>query len=115
MHGIGIDIVSVARIERIDTKYKSFRVKILAEGEVAHSPESLAGLWAAKEAVVKALGTGFTGFGPKSIIISKDAAGGPVVRLVGAALEAAQSRGVCRVLVSISHSAGVAVACAVAL
>lgn len=115
MRGIGIDIVSVARIEELDKKYSTFRRKVLANDEEAPSVESLAGLWVAKEAVVKAMGTGFTGFGPSSVIIGRDSLGAPTVTLAEPALSVAEMRGISRIVVSISHAAGVAVACAVAL
>jgi holo-[acyl-carrier protein] synthase len=115
MIGIGIDIVSVSRVQELDDKYAAFRNKVMAEGEEAESTESLAGLWAAKEAVVKSLGTGYAGFGPTSIIIGKDSLGAPEVTLRGRALEQARNKGISRILVSISHAAGVAVACAIAM
>lgn len=116
MLGIGIDITPVARIAGLEEKYKTkFREKILASSENPETVESLAGLWAAKEAVSKAMGTGLSGFGPTEIIIGRDALGAPTVTLVGQALEVARARGISRFMVSISHAGGMAVACAVAL
>lgn len=116
MLGIGIDITPIERIANLDAKYKAkFRQKMLAEGENPATVESLAGLWAAKEAVSKAMGTGLSGFGPTEIIIGRDELGAPTVTLVGKALETARARGIGRLMVSISHAGGMAVACAVAL
>ncbi|MBT9135477.1 MAG: Holo-(acyl-carrier-protein) synthase [Firmicutes bacterium] len=116
MQGIGIDITSVARIATLEQKYgQRFRARVLAEGEQAVSAESLAGLWAAKEAVVKAMGTGYSGFGPQCISITADSSGAPQVKLRGRASAMADERGISRFLVSISHASGLAVACAVAI
>jgi len=116
MLGIGIDITNVDRIAELSRRYgQRFTDKMLAEGESFGSMESLAGLWAAKEAVVKAMGTGYLGFGPPSVCIMPDAFGAPQVFLRGQAAELARQRGISRFLVTISHAGGLAVACAVAL
>lgn len=115
MIGIGIDITPIERIAAMSEKYgNKFLSKVLAEGEQGGNIETLAGLWAAKEAVAKALGTGFAGFGPTDICIHRNHLGAPTVELRGIALEVASARGIQSVLVSISHAASVAVACAVA-
>ncbi|MDP3058141.1 MAG: holo-ACP synthase [bacterium] len=116
MIGLGIDIVSLERIASLIEKYgRRFEEKILAPHEEAATSESLAGLWAAKEAVAKAIGTGYCGFGPTSIAIIKDSHGTPRAVLYGGAKATAETRGIEHILVSISHSAGVAVASAVAM
>ncbi|MBT9134515.1 MAG: Holo-(acyl-carrier-protein) synthase [Firmicutes bacterium] len=116
MLGLGIDITPVERIAALDRAYpERFRRKVLAPGEMPRTAESLAGLWAAKEAVSKALGTGFGEFGPRDIRIGYDAHGAPTVTLAGRAEQVAQARGIARLLVSISHAGGMAVACAAAL
>ncbi|MBS3873056.1 MAG: holo-ACP synthase [Firmicutes bacterium] len=116
MLGIGIDITSVDRITALNSRYgQRFINKVLASGESFASMESLAGLWAAKEAVVKAMGTGYLGFGPQSICITPDSFGAPEVLLRGQAATLAEQRGISRFMVTISHAEGLAVACAVAL
>lgn len=116
MIGIGIDITPIERISAMQDKYgDKFLDKLLAEGEQGGSVQTLAGLWAAKEAVAKALGTGYTGFGPTDICILRDSLGAPSVELRGEAADIALLRGVKTVKLSISHAAGLAVACAVAL
>lgn len=116
MIGIGIDITPVERISSMQDKYgDKFLDKLLAVGEQGGNVETLAGLWAAKEAVAKALGTGYSGFGPTDICILRDALGAPSVELRGKAKEIALLRGVTTVKLSISHAAGLAVACAIAL
>ena len=75
-----------------------------------------AGRLAAKEAVVKALGTGFTGnIAMRQVEIARSHDGSPEVRLWGAAKEAAENLGVGRWLVSISHTETIAVASAIAV
>ena len=71
--------------------------------------QSLAGIWAAKEAVLKALGTGIA-FPLREVEIDHTEAGQPVVRLHGKAAEAA---GESIFLVSITHEGGMAAAVAV--
>lgn len=116
MVGLGIDVVAIARIADLLDRYgQRFRDKVLAPGETAASAESLAGLWAAKEAVAKALGSGFRGFGPASVAIYSDHGGAPRVQLLGAAAEVAQRLAVGSIHVSISHDVGIAIACAVAI
>ncbi|HSL93764.1 MAG TPA: holo-ACP synthase [Bacillota bacterium] len=116
MVGLGIDLVAISRIAELDRRYgPRFREKVMAPGEVASSIESLAGLWAAKEAVAKALGCGFRGFGPVSVAIYRDLSGAPKVTLLGAAADVGDKLEVGTIHVSISHDLGLAVACAVAL
>jgi holo-[acyl-carrier protein] synthase len=116
MIGLGIDVVAVSRIADLDRRYgHRFRSKVLAPGEKSASAENLAGLWAAKEAVVKALGCGFRGFGPASVAICPDQNGAPRVTLLGAAAELGDALEVGTIHVSISHDLGLAVACAVIL
>jgi holo-[acyl-carrier protein] synthase len=82
---------------------ESFRRRVFSPGELAAkggSGASLAGLFAAKEAVAKALGTGFSGFSPRDIEIIWDENSRPGVKTHGAA---ACRLGAGRVSVSISH------------
>jgi len=87
---IGVDIVDLDRIERVYHRYgMKFLQRFLSEKEIAvclHKPQviaSVAGRFAAKEAVVKALGTGFTGdVHWKSFEILNDEQGRPFVRSV---------------------------------
>ncbi|MBV5303425.1 MAG: holo-[acyl-carrier-protein] synthase [Chlorobium sp.] len=85
---IGVDIVDLDRIETLYTRYgMKFLQRFLTEEEIAlclHKPQvvaSIAGRFAAKEAVVKALGTGFSGdVHWKSFEILNDERGRPYVR-----------------------------------
>lgn len=91
-----------------------------AERETECLPEDrvpfFAGRLAAKEAVVKALGTGFTGgVAMRQVEIVRLPDGSPGVRLRGAAKEAAEKLGVGRWFISISHTEAVAIASAIAV
>ena len=109
--GIGIDIVETKRIETVWRKYGSrFLHRLLSEEELAAlisdqplSATRLAGRWAAKEAVSKALGSGFRGFAMTDIGIYNDLHGMPFARLHGGAADLAVSLGVNKILLSISH------------
>jgi len=112
--GIGTDICEIKRIERTKDAFRS-RFFTPAELEYAGGrAERLAGAFAAKEAFVKALGTGFEVFELTSIEILHDDRGAPHYRLSGWAEEAAKSRGIERVFLSISHDFGTAIAFCVA-
>ena len=120
--GIGIDLCEIARIgaaigrerflERVYTERE--RERVLAASEIRRG-EIAAGLFAAKEAVAKALGTGFSGFGLSDIEITPDDLGRPVCALRRGAADRAKalSGGTYRLFVSIPHEAGMAAATAV--
>ncbi len=116
MLGLGCDLCDVARIERALERPR-FLERVYTPAERARiarrGSETAAGLFAAKEAVSKALGTGFRGFGFQDIEVIPDAMGRPVCGLTGGALVRLQAMGGLRVWVSISHSGGFAMAVAV--
>jgi len=107
--GVGVDIVKVERFINVS---ESFCEKIftMREREYLHkkTAESMAGLFAAKEAVAKALGTGFSGFFPRDIEILHKAGGQPYVVLHGNAKRVAKKMAASvrrlRVCISISHT-----------
>lgn len=112
--GLGVDVVEVARVERLTSKHrKRFMARCFGEGEVRRPDDAahIAGLLAAKEAAFKALGTGWDGgVGWQQVVVRRSPAGAPEIELVGAAADRAAELGVTRHLLSISHDAGVAVA-----
>ena len=115
--GIGTDICHIERIKKLGPETVD---RILTEPEAAYcgrytTPhERIAGRFAAKEAILKALGTGWSGgLGWGQIEILPDASGAPVVTLTGAAREKLLSLGATRCLVSISHQGEYAVAFAI--
>jgi holo-[acyl-carrier protein] synthase len=121
IRGIGVDIIEVARIRRAANRWgDGFLSRVFTPGERRHagvsriSAERLAGRFAAKEAVMKALGLGWNRMGWREIEITGEAGGRPAVRLTGRAAHAAAKLGVRGWLVSISHTRDLAVAQAVA-
>jgi holo-[acyl-carrier protein] synthase len=115
----GIDLVHVPRIARSVTRSaRTFldRAFTPAEQEVcAGDPARLAGRWAAKEAVLKALGRGIGEIPMTDIEVLRAASGAPVLHLAGRAAAAAQAGGWGHWSVSISHDGEYATAVAVAL
>lgn len=115
--GVGCDTVRVSRIERLLSNPR-FSEKVYTSRERAsltgRSPQTAAGSWAAKEAVCKALGTGFTGFSPRDIEILRDKNGQPYVLLQNGAERIAAARCITRIHISISHEQNQALAFAIA-
>ncbi len=115
--GIGCDIIEIDRIKDA-MKRKSFLEKLFTEREMEYllkknlAPETVAGSFAAKEAVSKALGTGISGFSFRDIEILHDWKGRPYAVLSHGAKELLESFGK-SIFVSISHSTEYAVAYAV--
>lgn len=111
--GIGCDIVEINRFEELADNQKFFK-KVYTEYEqerVKDSPvHTVAGIWAAKEAVSKALGTGFAGFKITDIEICTDTSGRPYVNLYGGAEQLFNRLGCEHIYISISHERSQAVA-----
>ncbi|UCH52095.1 MAG: holo-ACP synthase [Chloroflexota bacterium] len=110
---IGVDIVEIRRIERTISEWQDTfleRVYTRAELESHHNVSSLAARFAAKEAVMKALGTGARGVGWKDIEILANRDGAPLIRLHGRALERSREIGIEQFSISMSHSREYAVA-----
>lgn len=114
--GIGCDIVCVSRIERLlSNPHFSGKVYTPCEREYFdHSAQTAAGLWAAKEAVCKALGTGFVGFLPTDIEILRYKNGQPYVLLHNGAEHIAAAYSIANIHISISHEQEQAMAFAIA-
>lgn len=117
--GVGVDIVEIRRISEAMSKHNNFIDRIFSKNEIEYlksrnlRPEFVAGRFAAKEAVSKALGTGFSGFEFKDIEIDRTAAGKPIVVLKGKAKLIAQKYGNYKVHLSISHGIDNAIAYAI--
>ncbi|MEA2631803.1 MAG: holo-[acyl-carrier protein] synthase [Chloroflexota bacterium] len=113
---LGIDIVRVARIHAALERFgPRFSKRVLTESEqgyVRGRPETMAGRWAAKEAVSKVLGLGVRGIGWRDIEIERLPTGQPSVRLHGRAAARAEQLGMERIAVSITHESDYAVAIA---
>jgi holo-[acyl-carrier protein] synthase len=113
---LGIDIIKVERIRAALDRFGSrFSGRVLTESErryVRDRPETMAGRWAAKEAVSKVLGLGVRGIGWRDIEIERLPTGQPAVRLHGRAAARADQLGMERIAVSITHESEYAVAIA---
>lgn len=117
IHGVGTDLCPIGRMEtalqnprfvqRLCTQAERKRLESMCAERLA---EHLAGLFAAKEAVAKALGTGFAGFGPADVEILPDGAGRPCVTLRGGANRLPENAAI---HLSVTHDGGLALAFAV--
>lgn len=116
--GLGTDIVELDRIRRARERYGDrFVERILTPVErervrVLRDPTPyLAGRFAAKEAILKVLGTGLSqGISWQHVHVVRQRSGAPVVYLSGKALEHARALGLGRLLVSITHGRDIALA-----
>jgi holo-[acyl-carrier protein] synthase len=114
--GIGLDVVELDRIARIHSRFgNTFARRILTAKEFALLPTRptayLASRFAAKEAAVKALGTGFAdGITLQQVEIALGSSGQPTLVLLGRALERAKKMGLRTAHVSLSHSRNTAAA-----
>jgi len=108
---VGTDIIQISRIEKLIDRYgDTFKQRYLTAEEIATTKkiESFAGLWAAKEAISKALGCGIGAqLGFHDIVIAKDDKGAPYFTLSREVLKIYQVRSSS---ISISHDGGFAIA-----
>ena len=113
---LGIDIIKVERIRAaLDRFGPRFSKRVLTEMEeryVRGRPETMAGRWAAKEAVSKVLGLGVRGIGWRDIEVERLPTGQPAVRLHGRAAARAEQLGMSRIALSITHESDYAAAIA---
>ena len=121
--GIGVDMLEISRMEQVIERRPSFLRRVFTEEERAYCERSArpaehyAARFAAREAVLKALGTGFAqGIGLKDVSVTRDpSTGRPRALLAGRAAQIAQEQGVREIALSISHTRDVAVANALAV
>lgn len=114
----GIDLVKICRLDEVNPRIrKRFIERVYTQRELAISHESdyLAGLFAAKEAISKALGTGIGKVHWQDIEICHSRYGEPKVKLHRFAKTVAKRKGLRHWVVSITHEGGFAVANAVAV
>lgn len=118
IHGIGVDIVEVARIRRfLDQDNRPLLERLFSSFELSHclqkrgAAECLAGRFASKEAFVKALGSGLRdGLSWVEMEIVNDQLGKPEIRLSGRTRQLVDQSGELTIHLSISHDGGHAVA-----
>ena len=115
---IGVDLVEVARVQAVLARHPArFLARVYTPQEVADcqgQAASLAARWAAKEAVSKALGSGWEGIEWTEIEIVRTPQGQPGIVLHGAARALADRLGLQQGVVSLSHTAAYAVAFVIA-
>jgi len=115
---IGIDLVEIARIEEIFLRRgERFRVRVFTEGEIDYCERraarfaSYAARFAAKEAAMKALGTGWAeGVAWKDIEVFTAPSGAPTLQLHRRALEELEALGASKTHISLTHSTTLAIA-----
>jgi holo-[acyl-carrier protein] synthase len=118
--GLGVDICEISRMERALARHPTLRARVFTPEEVAYCDskgrpaESYAGRFAAREAVIKALG-GYRGKRWHDISVSRHPSGAPQVVLAGAAKVRADGLGIDRILITFTHEKTSAVAFAVAV
>jgi len=121
MLGIGIDAVDVARFADVIGRRPALRTRIFTDAELADLASdadpsaSLAARFAVREATMKALGVGLGAFDFHDVSVRRSGSGAPDLVVVGRARDLAESAGVSRWHVSITHTDSVAVAVVAAL
>lgn len=121
IYGIGNDIIEIDRVRKALNRNIKLLDKLFSEEELSmlkskkYKAESVAGNFSAKEAVVKAVGTGLRGFSAKEVQILRDELGKPYVRATGKFEKFLEDIGVVDIMVSISHSKNYATATAIAI
>lgn len=112
--GVGIDLVDIERFRRSLERTPSMRTRLFTESELAYvAPQrddaaSLAARFAAREAVMKALGLGLGAFGFHDVWVERAESGAPSLVVTGRAKELADAAGVTRWHLSLTHSDTVA-------
>lgn len=111
--GIGMDLAEVARYEFGESQLAWFARKVYTEEEIAYAlrkrnrAERLAGFFAAKEATRKAFGHAIPW---RSVGVSHERSGKPVIRLFGESAALVEQRGILAVHLTITHTASMAAA-----
>ncbi|MEQ1872693.1 MAG: holo-ACP synthase [Ilumatobacteraceae bacterium] len=118
--GIGVDAVDIERFRTSLLRTPSMRDRLFTAEELAYVAlkidpvPSLAARFAAREAVMKAMGLGLGAFGFHDVWVSRAESGEPSLVVVGRALELAKERGVSSWHLSLTHTDIVAIAYVVA-
>jgi holo-[acyl-carrier protein] synthase len=120
IHGIGTDILEVERMAEMAARGSAYLETIFTRNEIDYceskkrKPEHYAARYAAKEAVLKAFGTGWRGgLAFADVEILNDEMGKPEVHLHGKAKEFFEDHQIARVMISLSHTGDTALAVAI--
>ena len=116
--GIGVDVVDLSRFERATTRTPGVLTRLFAESEqwdgaAKRSLSSLAARFAAKEAVIKAIGDS-TGVRWHDMAVVSDGLRNPSIEVYNSLAEIVAARGITAIHLSMSHDAGVAIAYVIA-
>lgn len=116
--GIGVDVVDLARFERATSRTPGVLTRLFAESEqwdggVKRSLSSLAARFAAKEAVIKAIGDS-TGVRWHDMAVVSDGLRNPSIEVYNALADIVAARGITSIHLSVSHDAGIAIAYVIA-
>ena len=117
--GVGVDIVQISRMERIRQVTPGFFARVFTTEEVEFCETSsrpmaqYACRFAAREAVLKALGTGFGPLAPADVEITHDASGAPAYLINEKTRSALQARGAQSAFLSVTHDGDYAMATAI--
>ena len=118
--GVGIDLCEISRMEKLLEEGKFLRRFFCAEeqayieGKGRTAAQTMAGVFAAKEALGKALGVGLSGGEIRDICVLHDDSGAPYYDLRGEYAQIAAKKSVEKIHLSISHDGGIAAALCVA-
>jgi holo-[acyl-carrier protein] synthase len=115
---LGLDLIEIDRVAGLLERWGDrFLERVFRPGEISPTrrhprarAEHVAGRFAAKEAAMKALGTGWRGLAFRDIEVGRDARGKPTLALHGRALSRARELGVASMEVSITHASKTAAA-----
>ena len=114
----GVDIIEISRVSQVLERYgQRFLDRVFTPGEIEYCrgrAPNLAARFAAKEAGMKALGTGYRGVSWKDIEVVRQQSGAPSIELHGRAESRAKRLGLQEMALSLSHSRDYAVASVVA-
>ncbi len=116
---VGTDIIEISRVKAAALRHPAIWERILTPQEKSYcqarsnSYQCLAGRFAAKEAVLKALGLGLRGVSWQDMEILPDEQGQPQVRIYGKLMKRTQELGIRKINLSISHSRNYAMAVAI--
>jgi holo-[acyl-carrier protein] synthase len=115
--GVGVDIVDIARFEGQLAATPGLLERLFAvderETDVQRKPATLAGKFAAKEAFIKAVGSG-SGMNWHDVRVVKEASGRPKLEVAGVTAAICESAGIVRFHLSIAHDGGMAIAYVIA-
>ena len=108
---IGTDIIECVRIAQMIEKHgEVFLQRVFTQKEILYcssrkaATQHYAGRWAAKEAVLKVLGTGWAkGIQWTDVEVVNEVSGAPIIKITGKAAEIAKERGIREVMITISH------------